>query len=56
MQLDGHLGKLREKHAVIEKEIDEESHRPAPNTMRITELKRQKLKLKEEISRFAESY
>lgn len=54
MRLDGHLGKLREKHADIEKEIEQEGHRPIPDSIRITELKRQKLKLKEEINRFAD--
>ncbi|RMF08553.1 MAG: DUF465 domain-containing protein [Alphaproteobacteria bacterium] len=52
MRLDGHLGKLRQKHADIEREIAKETLRPVPDTIRITALKRQKLKLKEEITRF----
>ena len=40
------------KHAEIEEIIAREEHRPCPDTMRLAELKKQKLRLKEEMSRF----
>lgn len=46
-----HLDSLVEKHTMLQAAIDDESHRPMPDSGRITQLKREKLKLKEEISR-----
>jgi hypothetical protein len=46
-----HLSELQKKHASLEEAIDEESHRPAPDTIRVSDLKKQKLRIKEEISR-----
>lgn len=46
-----HLDVLQARHAQLEGRIATEMNRPSPDTMRITELKRQKLKLKEEIQR-----
>ena len=40
---------LRTRHAALEAEIDEENQRPLPDDIRISELKREKLKLKEQI-------
>jgi hypothetical protein len=48
-----HLDTLVEKHHALQAAIDEESHRPLPDQVRVTQLKREKLKLKEEISRSA---
>ncbi|MEX1147426.1 MAG: DUF465 domain-containing protein [Sphingomonadales bacterium] len=56
MRVEGHLLKLQEKHANLERTIAEENLRPAPNTGRITELKRMKLKLKEQISNFSHAH
>ena len=44
-----HLSALEAKHAVLDRQIADESHRPAPNQMLIAELKRRKLKVKEEM-------
>jgi len=52
MYMDTHLSALEIKHATLEKSIDAEKCRPAPDTLKITELKREKLKLKEEILRY----
>ena len=49
MSVDEHIEALRAKHASLDKEIDEENHRPHPDDLRITELKRQKLRIKDEI-------
>ena len=40
---------LREKHALLERAIDEEAHRPLPDQAAIYDLKRQKLRIKDEI-------
>jgi hypothetical protein len=40
---------LREKHAALERAIDEENRRPLPNDDMISDLKRQKLRIKDEI-------
>ena len=46
-----HLYMLTEKHAAFEAEIDAETQRPAPDSVRLTGLKRQKLAVKDEIAR-----
>ena len=40
---------LKERHASLERAIDEDTHRPLPNQDAIAELKRQKLRIKDEI-------
>jgi len=40
---------LRAKHSRLEIEIDQEAHRPLPDTVQIAALKREKLRIKEEI-------
>jgi hypothetical protein len=40
---------LREKHASLERAIDEEIQRPLPDQAAIHDLKRQKLRIKDEI-------
>ena len=51
MGTQAHLTALETKHSEIEHLIDGELHRPAPDQSRLTDLKRKKLKLKEEIDR-----
>ena len=46
-----HLNLLTEKHAALEAEIDSETQHPAPDSVRLTDLKRQKLAIKDEIAR-----
>ena len=45
-----HLSALKAKHAALDKRIDAEEARPAPDTIRLHEMKKEKLRLKEEIS------
>ena len=52
MSVETHVQALNAKHAEIEKVITVEEHRPNPDTMRIQQLKRKKLRLKEELSRY----
>ena len=49
MSLQSHLAELEKRHQAIEKEIETELHQPSSSDLRIVELKRKKLKLKEEI-------
>lgn len=41
---------LETKHAVLDQRIADESHRPMPDALTLADLKKQKLKLKEEIA------
>lgn len=50
MTADERIASLRTKHAAIESAIDEESHRPHPDDLRIIELKREKLRIKDQIA------
>jgi hypothetical protein len=51
MSLESHVSTLRSKHANIDRTLDHEQHRPAPDTIAIKKLKYEKLRLKEEIER-----
>ena len=44
-----HQSALQSKHAVLDRRIAEEEHRPLPDQVVLHDLKKQKLKLKEEI-------
>ncbi|WP_300296400.1 YdcH family protein [Ferrovibrio sp.] len=50
MNNSAHLDTLIEKHHSLQAAIDDEIHRPLPDQTRLTQLKREKLKLKEQIS------
>lgn len=45
-----HHAALETKHAGLDRRIADESHRPMPDALVIADLKKQKLKLKEELS------
>ena len=45
-----HASALAEKHAGLDAMIEAEQQRPSPDQSRISELKRQKLKIKERIA------
>jgi hypothetical protein len=49
MALDSHIRELGSRHQTLERAIREESLRPVSDSVRLKELKRQKLKLKDEI-------
>jgi hypothetical protein len=51
MALDAHLVELSERHRALDRKIEEEAARPMADTLRIAELKRQKLRLKDEMER-----
>lgn len=50
MQPTAHQEALAVKHATLDRRIAEESHRPLPDTGMLAELKKQKLRVKEEIA------
>jgi len=51
MSIEAKVAELTEKHHQLEAEIEEEAAHPAADSLKITELKRQKLQIKEEIAR-----
>lgn len=53
MSMSSHLVELRRKHAALEQKIETELRSPASDDLAIAELKREKLRLKDEISRLA---
>lgn len=44
---------LRVKHDRLEAEIDREVHRPHPDDVHVAELKREKLRIKDQMARMA---
>lgn len=53
MSLSSHLSELRRKHAVLEAKIEVEARSPASSDLEIKALKREKLRLKEEITKLS---
>ena len=51
MSLQMHVYSLNQKHAQIDAVISREEIRPHPDTMRLMQLKRQKLRIKEEMQK-----
>lgn len=49
MSAEDRIEALRERHAELERALDEENRRPLPNDDMIHDLKRQKLRIKDEI-------
>jgi hypothetical protein len=49
MAVEARIRELGLRHQTLEREIEDEISRPAADNMRLTELKRQKLRLKEEM-------
>lgn len=50
-EIDGYLSGLVEKHKKLEERIAEERRRPMPDSVLLSDLKRQKLRIKDEIAR-----
>jgi hypothetical protein len=51
MSIESHLTELERRHQALEREIESEQTHAACNDLKVTELKRKKLMLKEEIAR-----
>lgn len=55
MSLQSRLVTLSERHAALEMRIAEEGGRPRPDDAALAQLKREKLRLKEEMERLKEA-
>lgn len=53
MPIQEHVQSLRAKHAKLEELIADEMHRPLPDQTALAQLKKEKLKIKEQIERSA---
>lgn len=53
MSLSSHLEELRRKHQSLSEEVERAQRSPSTSDVHITELKKQKLRLKEEIQRLS---
>lgn len=53
MSYDARIESLRSKHTALDTALQEEGRRPIPNPTVVSDLKRQKLRLKDEIERMA---
>jgi hypothetical protein len=51
MNMQSHLAELERRHQALEKEIQEALAHPGTDQLELTELKRRKLHLKDEIAR-----
>ncbi len=53
MSLSSHLQELRKKHQHLSEQVEEAQRSPGIDALQVTALKKEKLKLKEEIERLA---
>jgi hypothetical protein len=53
MSLTSHLQELRRKHEMLDRQVEAAQRSPSADTLAIAELKKQKLRLKEEITRLS---
>ncbi len=51
MSMQSHLAELEQRHQALENELLEAQHHPSIDDLKIVELKRRKLHLKDEIAR-----
>ncbi|HPF46024.1 MAG: DUF465 domain-containing protein [Alphaproteobacteria bacterium] len=54
MHSEAHINALSRKHAALEEKIHVEENRPAPDSTVLNELKKEKLVLKDEMTRLRE--
>jgi hypothetical protein len=55
MALQSHLAELERRHQALEKEIEKEVVQPGHDDLKLAELKRKKLQLKDEIERLRQA-
>ena len=55
MTIASHLQELRRKHETLSEIVDKAQRSPATDTLKIGEMKKQKLKIKEEITRLSQA-
>ena len=51
MAVENHISELSQRHRALDLKIEKEQSRPLIDDVKVAELKRQKLKLKDEINR-----
>ena len=51
MALEAHVAELTDKHRALEQKIENELARPSTDSIVISELKREKLRIKDELER-----
>ena len=47
---ESHIAHLKEKHAQLEHDIEQEEQHPYPDTIKLSQMKREKLRIKDEIA------
>ncbi|HEY0276318.1 MAG TPA: DUF465 domain-containing protein [Paenirhodobacter sp.] len=55
MSLTSHITELRRKHQALALEVEQATRSPGIDDLLISELKKQKLRIKEQISRFEQA-
>lgn len=55
MTVASHLQELRRKHEMLSGQVEEAQRSPGTDDLQIAEMKKQKLKLKEEITRLSQA-
>lgn len=55
MALDAHVAELSDKHRALEKKIESEMARPSADDLEIAALKKEKLRIKDELERLKAS-
>jgi hypothetical protein len=55
MSLSSHIEELKKKHHSLSEKVEEAQRAPGSSTLEIADLKKQKLKIKEEIERLSEN-
>lgn len=53
MSMSSHLQELRKKHQHLSQEVEAAQRSPSSDDLHVTQLKKQKLKIKEEIERLS---
>jgi hypothetical protein len=53
MSLDSHLTELRRKHEMLDHRIEEERRHPGADDLSIAAMKKEKLRIKEQIARLS---
>ena len=53
MSMTAHIDRLRERHAAVDGQLGELAQHPSADDTEITKLKREKLRLKDEIERLS---
>lgn len=53
MSIASHIEELKKKHQALSEQVDVAQRAPSVSTLKIAELKKQKLRIKEEIARLS---